>query len=101
MDTKCPPAELRGMSLTPREKHRPTLEVKGYPGNNVGLCTRKAQLVSWTAGHPGSARDIQARVLGGPGRCQGCTRRPADLRRVLAVSSAALSSSRAALRSSR
>ena len=45
MYTKCPPAELRGMSLT-REKHRPNLEVKGYPGNNVGLCTRKAQLPS-------------------------------------------------------
>ena len=33
---KCPRVELRGSSLTPRQKRRPRGEVKGYPGNNVG-----------------------------------------------------------------
>jgi hypothetical protein len=32
---KCPEVELRGMSLTPREKRRPRGEVKGYPGDRV------------------------------------------------------------------
>jgi hypothetical protein len=33
---KCPPVELRGVSLTPRQKHRPKGEVKGYPGEPIG-----------------------------------------------------------------
>jgi hypothetical protein len=33
---KCPEVELRGMSLTPREKRRPRDAVKGYQGEPVG-----------------------------------------------------------------
>jgi hypothetical protein len=33
---KCPPVELPGMSLTPRQQRRPKGEVKGYPGERVG-----------------------------------------------------------------
>src|SRR5271157_4518540 len=33
---KCPAVELRGMSLTPREKRRPRDEMKGYPGEPIG-----------------------------------------------------------------
>ncbi len=32
---KCPPVELRGASLTPRQKRLPKGEVKGYPGEQV------------------------------------------------------------------
>lgn len=32
---KCPPVELHGLSLTPRQKRRPPNEARGYPGNQV------------------------------------------------------------------
>ncbi len=33
---KCPPVELRGNSLTPRQKRRPRGEARGYPGERIG-----------------------------------------------------------------
>ena len=32
---KAPPVELPGQSLTPRQKHRPPGEVRGYPGDRA------------------------------------------------------------------
>lgn len=32
---KCPPVELHGLSLTPRQKRRPPTEARGYPGDPV------------------------------------------------------------------
>jgi hypothetical protein len=33
---KCPPVELYGNSLTPRQQRRPKGEMRGYPGDRFG-----------------------------------------------------------------
>jgi hypothetical protein len=33
---KCPPVELRGNSLTPRQVRRPPGEARGCPGDRIG-----------------------------------------------------------------